>query len=86
MTEEPPVSRADLERVAPAEVRRAVREGRWTGNSKRLALGYEQANIAILPERHAFDFMRFCHRNPKPTSGLTRRPIGFIATARRSRT
>ena len=65
-TASPPVSRADLERVAPAEVRRAVRDGRWTGNSKRLALGREQANIAILPERYAFDFMRFCQRNPKP--------------------
>ena len=51
---------------APSEVRLAVREGRWTGNSKRLALGHEQANITILPERHAFDFMRFCQRNPKP--------------------
>ena len=25
-----------------------------------------QANLAIVPERDAFDFMRFCHRNPKP--------------------
>ncbi len=61
-----PLTRADLERMPPAAVRRAVREGRWDGTSKRLALGHEQANIAILPERYAFDFMRFCHRNPKP--------------------
>ena len=59
-------SRADLERATAAEVRKAVRDGRWTGTSKRLALGREQANIVILAERHAFDFMRFCHRNPKP--------------------
>ena len=61
-----PVTRADLEPLAPAEARRAVRAGDWVGTSKRLALGYEQANVTIVPERCAFDFMRFCQRNPKP--------------------
>jgi uncharacterized protein YcsI (UPF0317 family) len=26
----------------------------------------KQANLAIVPERFAFDFLRFCQRNPKP--------------------
>jgi uncharacterized protein YcsI (UPF0317 family) len=31
-----------------------------------LALGYVQANLVILPKDLAFDFLLFCHRNPKP--------------------
>ena len=59
------LARSALENATPAEVRRAVREGRWRANTKRLALGHHQANVTIVPERHAFDFMRFCLRNPK---------------------
>src|ERR1700730_12276337 len=61
-----PLVRADLAQVSAAEVRLAIRERRWTGTTTRLALGREQANLVILPERYAFDFMRFCLRNPKP--------------------
>ncbi len=60
------LTRGELERASPAEVRRAIREGRWRSNTKRLALGYHQANVTIVPERYAFDFMRFCLRNPRP--------------------
>lgn len=60
------LERRSLERASPAEVRRAIREGRWRSNTKRLALGHHQANVTIVPERHAFDFMRFCFRNPRP--------------------
>lgn len=60
------LERCALERASPAEVRRAIREGRWRSNTKRLALGHHQANVAIVPERYAFDFMRFCFGNPKP--------------------
>jgi len=61
-----PLTRAELEHASGAEVRAAIRDGRWTGTTKRMALGREQANLTILPERYAFDFLRFCHRNPKP--------------------
>jgi uncharacterized protein YcsI (UPF0317 family) len=60
------LSRADLEGLSAAEVRQVIRDGRWTGTSKRHALGREQANIVILREEYALDFMRFCQRNPKP--------------------
>lgn len=60
------LARAELERARPSTVRAAVREGRWTGNTKRLALGFHQANVTILPASLAFDFMRFCQRNPRP--------------------
>jgi uncharacterized protein YcsI (UPF0317 family) len=59
------LERRTLENATPAEVRQAVREGRWRANTKRLALGHHQANVTILPERYAFDFLRFCLRNPK---------------------
>ena len=59
------VSRAAFEHAPPREVRRAIREGAWRTNTKRLALGHHQANVTIVPERHAFDFARFCMRNPK---------------------
>jgi uncharacterized protein YcsI (UPF0317 family) len=31
-----------------------------------LGRGYLQANLAIMPEAYALDFMRYCQRNPKP--------------------
>ena len=30
------------------------------------APGYTQANLVVLPEADAFDFLRFCVRNPRP--------------------
>ncbi len=50
----------------PAEIRRALRENRYTGQTAGMALGKLQGNLAILPESHALDFTRFCQRNPKP--------------------
>ena len=68
-TSDPPgtaqLERASLERASPAEVRQAIRTGRWRANTKRLALGRHQANVTIVPERNALDFMRFCLRNPR---------------------
>lgn len=48
------------------DARLAIRSGRWRASTGTLAPGYEQANMVILPEKHAFDFLRFCVRNPKP--------------------
>jgi len=60
------LQRQDLLDSSAAEVRAAIRAGRWRGTTHDMARGYIQANLAILPEAHALDFMRFCHRNPKP--------------------
>jgi uncharacterized protein YcsI (UPF0317 family) len=60
------LSRDELALASAAEVRQAIRDGRWTSFTHGLARGYVQANLAIVPERYAFDFMRFCQRNPKP--------------------
>jgi uncharacterized protein YcsI (UPF0317 family) len=47
-------------------VRQQCRSGAWYGPTSGLARGYAQANIVILPEANAFEFMRFCQKNPKP--------------------
>lgn len=48
------------------EVRNACREGAWFGPTCGLAPGYVQANLVVLPESWAFDFLLFCQRNPQP--------------------
>jgi uncharacterized protein YcsI (UPF0317 family) len=49
-----------------AEVRQLARSGRLTTPTPGLALGYVQANLAIVPRDLAFDFLLFCQRNPQP--------------------
>ena len=57
----------DLLKSEPlARVRAAIRSGAYRAHTAGLGAGYLQANLAILPEAHALDFMRFCQRNPKP--------------------
>lgn len=48
------------------EVRRRIRVGEHAGPTGGLAPGYVQTNLVVLPEEHAFDFLKFCVRNPKP--------------------
>ncbi|HEX4590685.1 MAG TPA: DUF1445 domain-containing protein, partial [Gemmataceae bacterium] len=43
-----------------------AREGFLTAPTPGLALGYVQANLAVVPKDLAFDFLLFCQRNPKP--------------------
>src|SRR5438552_16161178 len=56
----------DLRHATGTEVRRQARTGQWTGPTAGLALGYVQANLVIVPQELAFDFLLFCQRNPKP--------------------
>lgn len=60
------LQRTDLARMAPVEVRAAIRERRWTGMTHGASPGSLQANLAVVPERHAFHFLRFCLLNPSP--------------------
>ena len=50
----------------PRDVRESIRSGTWRGVTSGMAPGYVQANLAILPQELAFDFLLFCQRNPKP--------------------
>ncbi len=48
------------------QVRRACRRGELTEQTAGLAPGLAQANLVILPDELAFDFLLFCRQNPKP--------------------
>jgi uncharacterized protein YcsI (UPF0317 family) len=60
------INHADLRELSAADVRAAIRSGSYDGHTAGLAKGKLQCNIAIIPERYALDFLRFCQRNPKP--------------------
>jgi uncharacterized protein YcsI (UPF0317 family) len=55
---------ADLDTGLAARL--AARRGALAGHTVRVAPGYVQGNLAILPAALAADFLRFCQRNPKP--------------------
>ncbi|HIH98732.1 MAG TPA: putative hydro-lyase [Thermoplasmata archaeon] len=46
------------------KTRLKIRRGEW--GRPTTGLGFEQANLVILPKRYAYDFLLFCQRNPKP--------------------
>src|SRR5262245_36702817 len=49
-----------------AAVRAACSTGDLAVPTPGLALGFVQANLAVVPRDLAFDFLLFCQRNPKP--------------------
>ena len=56
----------DITKLKPKQIRNLIRKGKWDKPTAGLAMGYAQANLVILPEKYAFDFLLFCQRNPKP--------------------
>lgn len=60
------MSVSEMRELPPAELRAAIRAGEYTGPTGGLARRRVQANLVILPEEYAFDFLKFCVRNPKP--------------------
>jgi uncharacterized protein YcsI (UPF0317 family) len=52
--------------AAGAAARRAIRSGDFTGPTAGLAPGNVQANLVVLPQALAHDFLRFAQANPKP--------------------
>jgi uncharacterized protein YcsI (UPF0317 family) len=51
------------EHSAAAELRAAARSGAYGGLTTGLAPGFVQVNLAILPARHANDFVAYCRAN-----------------------
>lgn len=49
-----------------SDQRAAIRSGDYRAHTAGLGQGFLQANLAIMPEAYALDFMRYCQRNPKP--------------------
>ena len=56
----------NVQQLTPKEIRHLIRKGNWDKPTAALAMGYAQANLVILPQKYAFDFLLFCQRNPKP--------------------
>ncbi|OLD38680.1 MAG: DUF1445 domain-containing protein [Candidatus Rokubacteria bacterium 13_1_40CM_2_68_8] len=60
----------------PREIRRDIRNGKLTGITAGLGQNYVQANLAVLPRDHAYDFLLFCQRNPRPCPLLEVTDVG----------
>jgi uncharacterized protein YcsI (UPF0317 family) len=60
----------------PAQIRDLCRQEKFSSPTPGLASGYVQANLIILPKSAAFDFLLFCHRNPKPCPLLDVTEVG----------
>jgi uncharacterized protein YcsI (UPF0317 family) len=58
--------RPEMASMNPKEFRMLCRNGVWSGYAVGACIGYVQANLAIIPEKLAFEFLLFCNRNPKP--------------------
>ena len=52
--------------TAAQDIRSAIARGEWRKPTAGVAPGFTQANLVILPVRHAFDFLLFCNRNEQP--------------------
>jgi uncharacterized protein YcsI (UPF0317 family) len=50
----------------PRALRQAARDARFDEPTAGHAPGFLQANLVIVPQKYAFDFLLFCQRNPKP--------------------
>lgn len=55
----------EYELEQPDIVRERIRKGQITGPTAGMCAGYAQANLVILPQKLAYDFLLFAHRNPK---------------------
>ncbi len=50
---------------SPVLVREQIRKGIFSGQTSGMCNGYAQANLVILPQKYAYDFLLFAQRNPK---------------------
>ena len=50
----------------PTDLRMASRNGQFDAPTAGHAAGFIQANLMVVPQAQAFDFLLFCQRNPKP--------------------
>lgn len=55
----------DYTNATPSAVRQLIRTGALTAPTCGMCSGYAQANLVVLPQELAYDFLLFCQRNPK---------------------
>ncbi|RZF63267.1 DUF1445 domain-containing protein [Sphingomonas populi] len=53
----------NFDRDDPRAVRRAIRDGRFTGFTNQVARGYVQGNLVAVPAEHAAAFEAYCRAN-----------------------
>ncbi|WP_174612936.1 putative hydro-lyase [Virgibacillus ihumii] len=70
-----------LANVSPAEARQLIRDGKWVKPTSGVSSGFTQANLVVLPKESAFEFLLFCHRNPKACPVLDVTEPGLFAPA-----
>lgn len=70
-------SESELAEMSPKDFRSLVRRGEWATPTIRYkekditpCRGYAEANLAIVPQDYAFEFLLFCRRNPQPCALL----------------
>jgi len=71
----------NIKLLNPKQIRALIRREKWGKPTAGLAMGYAQANLVILPQEYAFDFLLFCQRNPKPCPLLEVLEPGKFLTA-----
>jgi uncharacterized protein YcsI (UPF0317 family) len=59
-----------------AAARLMIRSGGWRKPTASLAPGFLQANLVVLPQAFAYDFLLFCQRNPRPCPLLDVTDVG----------
>lgn len=63
-------------KASPRQVRELIRRGELVRPTAGLCPGYVQANMAVVPQALAYDFLLFCQRNPKPCPILDVTDVG----------
>jgi len=66
----------NLASMSAKEVRSLIRQNKLVKPTSGMALGYTQANLAVLPKDLAYDFLLFAQRNPKPCPILDVTEVG----------
>lgn len=66
----------DITNELPSTVRSLIRKGKITGPTAGMCAGYAQANLVMLPQALAYDFLLFAQRNPKSCPLLEVTDIG----------
>lgn len=56
---------SEVAKLSPREARLACREGRHTGTTRGVSMGYVQCNLVILREVYAYEFLLYCQRNQR---------------------
>ena len=63
-------------------LRAESRSGDYKVNTPGKAMGFVQANLVVVPQKYAFDFLLFCQRNPKPCPLLEVVEAGSVEAGR----